>query len=225
MSGRGLRPHRPGPPFSRSNHEETVQRCGLLAFRQVHPGAEGFARGLRTPRSARRIRDRDHRRGRQLHCGAGHRLSGDGERGGTAVRAAPRGAEGVHPRPRPPHARVGGIPGQPAVHHGGQPGRERPRAPLPHELRDAHPGEALGARPDRGERSPRRAPHAGGISGGAGARAAVHGRSLGRELPAAHPAEARQRGRRGDTRAAPAAPRGARGGERPASRLPFSTAC
>ncbi len=87
---------------------------------------------------------------------------------------------------------------QPAVCDDRQPRREQPGVPVADGLCGPAPDQAVGpgAR-GRGRCGAARAPHAGGLPGPAEAGHSVPGRGMGRELPAAHPAEAgcRRRGR------------------------------
>ncbi len=178
-------------------HASDHQRHRLHAGRQSHPKPPWIAGKLREGWGDAALAGPHHARPRGLHRPARFRLSGDCQRGGSALHPASRRAQGLHPGARRQDAGLRGLPRQPAIHHDRQPRRQRPRLPLPDGLCRAAANKDLGSGSRRrGRCRAAGPPDAGRLSRPAGAGAAVHRRGVGRQLPAAHPAQVR-RGRRG----------------------------
>ena len=130
-------------------HEQ--QRTGFPARRAPRPGRARLGAGLRKEDRARLSRHRNAGACR-LHRRAGHGVSRHRLGRRRAVHPASRRAEGLHQGGGRAHARLCGLPRQPAVHHFGQPVRKRPRLPVPARFLAPPAHQAVGPRPRGRER-------------------------------------------------------------------------
>ena len=162
--------------------------------RRLHPGGEGDpgAKGsraeLRPDGAGRGVADDRHAGPGGVPRRPGHVLPGHRERRRAAVHPVPRRPARVPEGDRRAHPRVRRLRRQPPVRHARQPVREPEGVPVPDGLRQQPAGEGVGHGPGgRGGRGAGGAAPRPGVPRQGGAGDPVHGRGVGRELPAAHP--------------------------------------